>query len=324
MPTQSITLDYADPRAKADDRTLDDQAATRRGRDGRPSLPRFTGAALGWFSLGLGLAELAAPRLLTRAIGVPGGHQTLVRLLGLRELTSGLGILTQQQSGLWLRSRVWGDMMDLAVLGAAFAMPRTNRAKLLAATAAVAGVTWLDLQCSRQAGRHSIAIQGPIRLTKTVTVKRSADDLYRFWRDFQNLPTVFPHLTSVQTLGDTQSHWSAKAPGGVSLEWDAEVVGDTEGQRIQWRSLENAQLKNEGSVQFEQASGGRGTVVRVELQYDPPAGQLGWLVAKLLGRDPSGQLQEGLRRFKQHMEAGEIPTTEGQPAGHAGAAMFRH
>ena len=322
MPTsdhaqRSITLDYADPRrtsgrqGETPHTNLSDQPG---GRGDRHSL---TNKALGWFSLGLGAAELAAPRLLTRVIGVPGDHRLMLRLLGLREIASGLGILSGLRSGFWIRSRVWGDMMDLAILGAALSSRRANRPQVLAAAAAVAGVTWLDMLASRQSDTGGpAAIHGQIHLVKTITVDRPADDLYRVWRDFQNLPTVIPHLESVQVTSGVRSHWIASAPGGINIEWDAEIVEDKSGDTIQWRSLEGADLKTEGSVRFTHATGNRGTVIRLELAYDPPAGRVGWLIARLLGRDPGAGLQEGLRRFKQQMEAGEIATTEGQPAGH--------
>jgi uncharacterized membrane protein len=321
---QSITLDYADPRAAAGDETTSAQAFDSQppSRDyGRSDHTPAVANALGWFSIGLGLAELTAPGLLTRSIGVPGDHRRFVRLLGLREIASGVGILTQRRSAAWVRSRVWGDMMDLAALGAAFTIPRTERSKLFTATAAVAGVTLLDLWCSREL-QDEESISGPIRITKVVTVNRPPEDLYRFWRDFQNLPSVMSHLESVQVMDETRSHWTANAAAGMTIEWDAEIVDDQPGKRIAWRSPDGAALSNSGTIEFKRAAGDRGTVVRVELTYDPPAGRLGSIIATLLGKDPDQQLQEGLRRFKQRMEAGEIATTDGQSAGRTGLAAL--
>jgi uncharacterized membrane protein len=321
MPTQdhaqrSITLDYADPRRTGGRHGEAPQIDMSHQPDGRQDRRPFTNEALGWLSLGLGAAELAAPRLLARVIGIPGKHRLVLRLLGLREIASGLGILSGLRSGFWVRSRVWGDMMDLALLGAVFASRRANRPQVFAAAAAVAGVTWLDLLASRQANATRPAtMRGRIHLVKAITVDRSTDDLYRFWRDFQNLPAVIPHLKSVEVMSEARSHWMATAPGGINIEWDAEIVEDQPGDTIRWCSLEGAEVKTAGSVQFTRATGNRGTVIRLELAYDPPAGRIGWLIATLLGRDPGAELQEGLRRFKQHMETGEIVTTEGQPAG---------
>jgi uncharacterized membrane protein len=320
---QSITLDYADPRAETGNQSGYDPGEGHNRSSWPDGTMQATNEALGWFSIGLGLAELAAPRFLARTIGVPGEYPILFRVLGLREVLSGLGILARRQPAVWMRSRVWGDMMDLALLGAWLAAPRGRPERLLTAMAAVAGVTWLDLLCSRQLEAKPHAIQSSIRMTTVVTVNRSADDLYRFWRDFQNLPCVLPHLLSVQATSDTRSHWVAKGAPGLTIEWDAEIFDDSQGEVIAWRSVDDAEMKNFGTIRFDRATGGRGTVVRVDVRYDLPAGRLGSLFAKMLGRDPDRQLQEGLRRFKQLMETGEISTTEGQPAGHSGLAMLR-
>jgi uncharacterized membrane protein len=159
-----------------------------------------------------------------------------------------------------------------------------------------------------------------IKVEKSVTVNRPPEEVYRFWHNFQNLPRFMNHLESVADLGNNRSHWVAKAPAGKTVEWDAEVYNEKENELIAWRSLEGADVDNAGSVRFEPAPEGRGTVVRVTLKYDPPAGKLGSLVAKLWGEEPSQQIEEDLRRFKQVMETGEIPTTEGQPSGRSASA----
>ena len=159
-----------------------------------------------------------------------------------------------------------------------------------------------------------------IKVEKSITINRSPEELYRFWRNFENLPSFMNHLESVKTTDAIRSHWVAKAPAGRSVEWDAEVYNEKENELIAWRSLEGADVDNAGSVRFEPATGGRGTVVRVTLKYDPPGGALGALVAKLFGEEPSQQIEEDLRRFKQVMEAGEAPTTEGQPSGRSASA----
>ncbi|HVF86762.1 MAG TPA: SRPBCC family protein, partial [Pyrinomonadaceae bacterium] len=122
---------------------------------------------------------------------------------------------------------------------------------------------------------------------------------------------------SVRVTDDKRSHWVAKAPAGTTVEWDAEVYNEKQNEMIAWRSLEGADVDNAGSVHFERASGGRGTVVKVSLKYDPPGGVIGATIAKLFGEAPDQQIQEDLRRLKQVMEAGEIPTTEGQSSGRA-------
>jgi uncharacterized membrane protein len=159
-----------------------------------------------------------------------------------------------------------------------------------------------------------------IKVEKSVTVNKSPEELYRFWQNFENLPKFMNHLESVKESGEGRSHWVAKAPAGKTVEWDAEIYNEKENELIAWRSLEGADVDNAGSVRFEPATGGRGTVVRVTLKYDPPGGALGALVAKLFGEEPSQQIEEDLRRFKQVMEAGEAATIEGQTSGRSAGA----
>jgi len=315
----------------------------RQGQPARPSAPpmrprdetqrRLKGVddkglarGLGWFSLGLGLAEVMAPQSVAKLIGARGDHRGLLRALGMREIASGVGILTQRRPTGWLWSRVGGDAMDLALLGAALSSGKARRNRVAAAAAAVAGVTVLDMLCSQQLSRRSGAAtrSGVIRVQKTVTINRSPEELYRFWRDFQNLPRFMNHLGSVQVIGDKRSHWVARGPAGMRVEWDAEVIEDRSNEVIKWRSLEGSDVDNVGSVRFERAPGGRGTVVRVEIEYSPPAGVIGAGLAKLFGEDPEWQLKDDLRRFKQVMEAGEVVTTEGQPAGRPSSTSRRY
>ncbi len=160
-----------------------------------------------------------------------------------------------------------------------------------------------------------LPFQGPIHVEKTVTINRSPDDLYQFWRNFENLPRFMRHLESVQVLDQDRSHWVAKAPAGQSVEWDAEITEDHPGTGIAWRALPESQVVNSGAVLFTPGPQGRGTEVRVTLDYEPPGGGLGAMVARLFGEEPSQQVMDDLRHFKQIMEAGEIPTTDGQPSG---------
>jgi uncharacterized membrane protein len=162
---------------------------------------------------------------------------------------------------------------------------------------------------------HKVPGHGGILVEKTVAINRSAEELYRFWHDLENLPSVMSHLERVQVTGDSRSHWVAKAPAGTTVEWDAETIRDHENHLIAWRSLDGSTVENSGSVRFQPATGGRGTEVKVIFEYKPPAGALGATIAKLLGEEPSLQVEADLRRFKQLMETGEIPTTEGQPRG---------
>ncbi len=156
-----------------------------------------------------------------------------------------------------------------------------------------------------------------IRAEQHVTVNRTPEELYAFWRELENLPQIMSHLESVTELSETRSSWTAKAPLGAHVSWEAEITQDIASEIIAWRSLEGADVNNAGSVTFTALSHGRGTDLKVVLAYEPPAGKLGAVIAKLFGEEPEQQLREDLRRFKQRMETGEVATTEGQPSGRA-------
>ena len=162
-----------------------------------------------------------------------------------------------------------------------------------------------------------------VHIEESVTINRSAADLFRFWRDFSNLPKFMRHLESVEVFNDKLSRWTATAPAGQTVSWDAQIVDEKQNESIVWKSLEDAQIANAGSVRFLPAPGGRGTEVRVTLSYAPPAGSVGVAVAKLFGEEPTQQIIKDLHRFKSLMETGEIPTTEGQTAGPSGKRRFK-
>lgn len=145
-----------------------------------------------------------------------------------------------------------------------------------------------------------------VKVEKSVTIDRPAHELYAFWRDFENLPRFMEHLESVTVIDPRRSHWTAKAPAGQRVEWDAEIHNEIPDELIAWRSLPGSEIANAGSVHFESLGDG-GTEVRVVLSYEPPAGRVGDAVARLFGEAPSQQVEDDLRRFKQVMEAGEVP-----------------
>jgi uncharacterized membrane protein len=160
----------------------------------------------------------------------------------------------------------------------------------------------------------AVAAGRGFKIVQAVTVNRSAAELYRLWRDFENLPRFMSHLVSVKNEGE-RSHWVARAPAGTTVSWDAQIVTDEPGRLLAWRSLEGSTVATAGSVHFNERPNGRGTEVVVTLKYDPPAGKLGGWVAWLFGKEPGQQISEDLRRFKCFAETGEIATTEGQPSG---------
>jgi uncharacterized membrane protein len=154
-----------------------------------------------------------------------------------------------------------------------------------------------------------------IRVERSTTVNGSPDQLYAFWRDSENFPRFKDYLESVRTLEGNRSHWVARGPIDMRVEWDAELTTDQPGEQIAWRSLPGSAVDTEGSVRFTPAPGGRGTEVKVQLRYDPPGGKAGATVAALFGRSAAQEIQEDLRRFKRFFETGEIPTTRGQSSG---------
>ena len=156
----------------------------------------------------------------------------------------------------------------------------------------------------------------------SIAIEKSPEELYAFWRDFTNLPLFMRNLDSVTVLDDKRSHWVAIGPGGTHVEWDAEIYNEIENELIAWRSLEDADVVNAGSVRFQDGPTGHGTFVRVTVNYNPPAGKVGASLAQLLGGEPSQLIKEDLRRLKQLAESGEIATIDGQTSGRtlAGAA----
>lgn len=271
--------------------------------------------ALGWFSVGIGLAQLLAPRAIARGAGMPDAGMA-VRACGARELASGVGILRSDNPTPWLWSRVAGDAVDLGLLGvAARRSGGTPRLRAGIAAAVVAGMTVLDVMAaSRQRQRSDAAAIG-IDIDQSIIVNRLPAECYRFWRDFSRLPRFMSHLESVTPIDDRHTHWKAIGPGGMRIEWDAELTVDQPDRLLAWRSLEDADIDSAGTVSFDRAPGDRGTIVRVEMQYKPPAGRPGAVLAGLLGDAPEQALDDALRRFKSLLETGVIPTTDGQSTG---------
>jgi uncharacterized membrane protein len=156
----------------------------------------------------------------------------------------------------------------------------------------------------------------PFKATKTLTINKPAPELYQYWHNFENLPSFMKHLQSVKVIDKVKSHWVTRGPLGGTVEWDAIIIEDFENQSISWTSTERADVANTGSIRFTPLSHDRGTEVKVEIEYNPPAGAIGDKLLGLFGESPKQQLGDDLRRFKMLMEAGEIATTEGQSRGH--------
>jgi uncharacterized membrane protein len=139
------------------------------------------------------------------------------------------------------------------------------------------------------------------KIERAVVVYAPPERVYRFWRNFANLPRFMKNLEEVQVLDDRRSRWIARTVGGVRVEWEAEVINEVPDQLIAWRST-GGTIDHAGSVHFEPGPGGRGTVVRVSLQYDPPGGSAGHAIAALFGGDAGTWLEENLQSFKRMIE----------------------
>ncbi|HYZ85391.1 MAG TPA: SRPBCC family protein [Bryobacteraceae bacterium] len=273
---------------------------------------------LGWFSIALGLSEVLAPNKVAELIGVPDRDSTesTLRYYGFREIAAGVGILSQEDPTPWVYARIAGDMLDLASLTTALASPNSDKGKVASATAAVLGVTALDVLCAQKLSsvpsREEILDRkepGRVHVIETVAINRSPSEVYQFWRNLENLPRFMSHLKSVRMIGDNRSHWIVRGPMGREIAWDAEMTDDAPNSLLAWRSI-GGDIETTGRVSFERAAGDRGTIVRVELVYAPPLGTVGATLAKLFVSEPGQQVKGDLRRLKQVMETGEVIHSE--------------
>ena len=270
--------------------------------------------SLAWFSLALGVAEVLAPRFVSRMVGARGRYATLIRLVGMRQIASGFAIFAQGSrpaAAMW--TRVAGDAVDIAALAAGAASRRFDKAALALAGAGVLGAAALDFHCAREL--TDVTAGGAIRMTRGIVVNCPVDEVYRFWHDFENFPRFMYHLESVRTTGPGVSHWVAHGPAGTRVEWDARITADTPNEMIAWQSLEGSDVDHAGSVRFEARPGMRGTLVQVDLEYRPPGGVAGKLVATLFNESPEQQVHDDLRRMKQVIETGEVLRSDGSPEG---------
>jgi uncharacterized membrane protein len=145
-----------------------------------------------------------------------------------------------------------------------------------------------------------------VKIDRSVTVNAPPERVYAFWRNFENLPRIMSHLERVKVISETRSRWVVKAPVGMKVEWEAEIINEKPNELIAWRSTDNALVDHAGSVNFERAADGNGTVVRVSLQYDPPGGQFGHAVASLFNEDAGAQIENDLQEFKRAFEEGRL------------------
>ena len=153
------------------------------------------------------------------------------------------------------------------------------------------------------------ALGGPrgVHVRESIRLEVPIAEVFRYWRQLDHLPQIMSHLAEVTETSNRRSHWVAEGPAGLRVEWDAEIINEVENELIGWRSLPDSDIMTAGSVNFDAVRGGRSTQLTVHLQYAPPAGKAGALIASLFGREPSQAIREDLRHFRQWLEAGEIP-----------------
>ncbi len=278
---------------------------------------------LGLFSLGLGAAEVLAPTVVARFIGVRDSsrNRTILRAFGAHKVAAGVGLLLARRRARYLWSRVAGDVIDLAILGGAVAFDkrtRTDRASI--ALAAVAGMTALDTWASLtltdepddDGGALARSVAGgsdqdpSVPVLAVVTISRPASEVYAFWRDFSNLAHFMTQVRSIDVRDRLESHWTVSVTGRDELQWDAVITADRPDQLIAWRSVADAAFDHVGEVRFLTAPGGRGTEVHLKMNVFPPAGRLGEAVGKLARRVPEQIIAADLKRLKQLLETGEI------------------
>ncbi len=266
---------------------------------------------LGWFSIGLGAAEIFAPRHVSRLIGVRhnGKREKILRTYGLREIAAGAAILSVRgsQRAPWLWGRVAGDLMDLSSLGAAYMSRGANRTRVGAATAAVAGVTALDVYCSQQLTEG--ARDRNIRVRQSIIVDRTPSEVYQFWRNENNWPQFMENVESVHASGDGV-RWKVRVPGRREINWETRITNDVPDSLIGWQSTDGSDVDISGTVRFERAPGDRGTLVSLAVQFTPPGGAIGAAVARMFESIPTTALEMCLRKAKQVMETGEVARSD--------------
>jgi uncharacterized membrane protein len=299
-------------------------SATGDGRIREVNLPKARRAdklaqGLGWFSIGLGVAQIVAPRRMSRLIGVKDadGNKVLMRAVGMREIAAGIGLLSDPKPIGFAVARVAGDVMDLAMLANALNTPENDHGRTAFATAAVIGVGLLDVLASEDLATTVPRVVHPSRsgaglhIRKSVTVNRPVEEVYGFWRNFENLPQFMKHLDSVRNTGEGRSRWKARSPDDVAaVEWDVEVVEDRTNELIAWRILGISEITGTGRVQFVPAPGERGTEVHAEFEYTARGGPVGAKVARFLRDVPGVKLENELNLLKQILETGEIVNSD--------------
>jgi uncharacterized membrane protein len=261
-----------------------------------PRLPR----AIGWSSVGMGAAQLAAPAAIARVLGLAPGQRasTAARIMGAANLAIGTSLIVRPRRGSSMWARVAGDAIGLGLLAWAARDERASSRRVATAMAACGAVLALDAYAGRRLRRaHAES------LVFAITINKPTREVYAFFRKLENLPRFMDYLESVEQRGAVQSHWVAKLPLRGTVEWDAEIVEERSGELIAWQTVEGSKFAHSGQVTFASAPGGTGTEVRVAMKIGLPGVAPSAGLANLLTRP---QIKGDLRRLKQVMETGEV------------------
>ena len=258
--------------------------------------------AIGWSSVGIGAAQLAAPGAIARVVGLePEGRASLAsRMMGVTNLAIGAGLIVRPRRGSRMWARIAGDALGAGLLALTASGGRASSRRVATALAASGTILALDAIAARRMLRGH---RPPALLVFAVTINKPPAAVYAFFRDFENLPRFMEHLESVEVQGERRSHWKARLPLGRVIEWDAEITEDRPDELIAWQTVDRSLFAHRGRVTFASAPGEEATEVRVSMEIGLPGISPSTTLANLLTRP---QIKGDLRRLKQVMETGEV------------------
>jgi uncharacterized membrane protein len=145
----------------------------------------------------------------------------------------------------------------------------------------------------------------PFELNRIINISRSRSEVYGYWRNLENLPSIMSHIHKVEKISDNLYHWEAEF-NNQKFEWNAEILQDIPNQRIAWQSMEPADVHNRGMVEFIDLPNGQGTALRVSISYQPAQTELGKMIAGFLDPIFKRVVKNDLKEFKRKVERGEI------------------
>lgn len=279
---------------------------------------RRSARLLGWLSLGLGAAEVAAPRALARVLGTRPRPALTRTAYGLREIAVGAGILASRNPRPWVWARVAGDALDLLTLAAIRGNRHARPGTVALALGSVAAVTALDLRTALALGRADDAERdgrggapaGARTVRGSVVVDRPPDEVFWAWRDPVTVATMLSPFLEVRAGSPDLAHLRLKTPAGGWLHWSWDVPDERPGDYMRFRSLPDSSVRNEGTARLRPVDGGRGTRLEVEGWYLAPGGRVGTAAVSAFGTAPEAALDAVLARFKELVEGGAAPTSD--------------